>query len=96
VLDVASVCADVTELSGAVVVVSVAASGHGALAVTVPSGWVIMVGPSGSKVNAGNGSGSSMRRMIVSATRALKSRRVQRRTSDRWRVAAYQAIGLNG
>jgi hypothetical protein len=27
---------------------------------TVPSGWVIVVGPSGLKVNAGIGSGSSM------------------------------------
>jgi hypothetical protein len=40
-------------------------SGSGGLTETVPSGWVIVVGPSGLKVNAGIGSGSSMARILV-------------------------------
>ena len=65
VLEVSPACVSVAEAPGAVAVVAVASSGGGALTDTVPSGCVIVAGPSGLKVKAGIGSGSSMARMIV-------------------------------
>jgi hypothetical protein len=62
----------VADTPGSIAVVAVVSSGCGGLTDTVPSGWVIVVGPSGLKVKAGIGSGSSMARMIVARTRALK------------------------
>jgi hypothetical protein len=65
VFEVPSAGVAVTESPDAIVVAAVVPSGGGALTDTVPSGWVIIVGPSGLKVNAGIGSGSSMARILV-------------------------------
>jgi hypothetical protein len=65
VLEVSSACVAGTETLGPVMVMAVVSSGRGALTDTVPSGYVIVVGPSGLKLKTGIGSGSSMARMIV-------------------------------